>query len=116
RHLDSSSTDRSYLRPYLQDCYDHIVSVIDLLEAHREVVTSLVEVYLSLVSNRLNEIMRVLTVIATLFIPPTFIVGIYGMNFNMPELHWRHGYVAVMAFIAIMMIGMLIWFRRRRWI
>ena len=123
RHLDASESDRSYLRPYLQDCYDHIVSVIDLLEAHREVVTSLVEVYLSLVSNRLNEVMRVLTVIATLFIPPTFIVGIYGMNFDrsagplsMPELGWPYGYVAVMIGIGLMMISMIVWFRRKRWI
>ena len=123
RHLDSSETDRSFLRPYLQDCYDHIVSVIDLLETHREVATSLVEVYLSLVSNRLNEVMRVLTLIATLFIPPTFVVGVYGMNFDrtagplsMPELGWPYGYVGVMAGIAVMMVGMVIFFRRKHWI
>jgi magnesium transporter len=123
RHLDSSGEDRTYLRPYLQDCHDHIVSVIDLLETHREVATSLVEVYLSLVSNRLNETMRVLTLIATLFIPPTFIVGVYGMNFDrnagpwsMPELGWPYGYVGVMTFMAVMMIGMLIYFRRKHWI
>jgi magnesium transporter len=122
RHLDSSEEDRTYLRPYLQDCHDHIVSVIDLLETHREVATSLVEVYLSLVSNRLNETMRVLTLIATLFIPPTFIVGVYGMNFDrnagpwsMPELGWPYGYVGVMVFIAVMMIGMLAYFRRKGW-
>jgi magnesium transporter len=122
RHLDSTGEDRTYLRPYLQDCHDHIVSVIDLLETHREVATSLVEVYLSLVSNRLNETMRVLTLIATLFIPPTFIVGVYGMNFDrnagpwsMPELGWPYGYVGVMAFIALMMIAMLIYFRRKHW-
>jgi magnesium transporter len=123
RHLDSSEEDRTYLRPYLQDCHDHIVSVIDLLETHREVATSLVEVYLSLVSNRLNETMRVLTLIATLFIPPTFIVGVYGMNFDrnagpwsMPELGWPYGYVGVMAFMAVMMIGMLVYFKMKRWI
>jgi magnesium transporter len=122
RHLDSADEDRTYLRPYLQDCHDHIVSVIDLLETHREVATSLVEVYLSLVSNRLNETMRVLTLIATLFIPPTFIVGVYGMNFDrnagpwsMPELGWPLGYVGVMAFIGVMMIGMLVYFKRRHW-
>ena len=123
RHLDAADSDRTYLRPYLQDCYDHIVSVIDLLETHREVATSLVEVYLSLVSNRLNEVMRVLTVIATLFIPPTFLVGLYGMNFDrnagplsMPELGWPYGYVAVVAVILASMIGMLFYFRRKRWI
>jgi len=123
RHLDSTGEDRTYLRPYLQDCHDHIVSVIDLLETHREVATSLVEVYLSLVSNRLNETMRVLTLIATLFIPPTFIVGVYGMNFDrnagpwsMPELGWPYGYVGVMTFMAVMMTAMLIYFRRKHWI
>ena len=123
RHLDSADSDRTYLRPYLQDCYDHIVSVIDLLETHREVATSLVEVYLSLVSNRLNEVMRVLTLIATLFIPPTFLVGLYGMNFDrgagpwsMPELGWPYGYVVVLLVIAASMIGMLVYFRRKRWI
>jgi magnesium transporter len=124
RHLDASDSDhRSYLRPYLQDCYDHIVSVVDLLEMHREVATSLVEVYLSLVSNRLNEAMRVLTVIATLFIPPTFLVGLYGMNFDraagplsMPELGWPYGYVAVVGIIGASMIAMLVYFRRKHWI
>jgi len=123
RHLDAADSDRTYLRPYLQDCYDHIVSVIDLLETHREVATSLVEVYLSLVSNRLNEVMRVLTLIATLFIPPTFLVGLYGMNFDrsagplsMPELGWPYGYAGVLVVIAASMIGMLVYFRRKRWI
>ncbi len=123
RHLDGAGGDRSYLRPYLQDCYDHIVSVIDLLEMHREVATSLVEVYLSLVSNRLNDVMRVLTMIATLFIPPTFLVGLYGMNFDrtvgplsMPELGWPYGYVVVVIICVASMIGMLIYFRRKRWI
>ena len=123
RHLDSAGSDRSYLRPFLQDCYDHIVSVIDLLEMHREVTTSLVEVYLSLVSNRLNDVMRVLTMIATLFIPPTFLVGLYGMNFDrsagpwsMPELGWPYGYVAVVITCLASMVGMLIYFRRKHWI
>jgi magnesium transporter len=123
RHLDSDGDERSFLRPFLQDCYDHIVSVIDLLEMHREVATSLVEVYLSLVSNRLNDVMRVLTMIATLFIPPTFLVGVYGMNFDrsagpwsMPELGWPYGYVAVVIVCIVSMVGMLILFRRKHWI
>ena len=123
RHIDASGSEHTYLRPYLQDCYDHVVSVIDLLETHREVATSLVEVYLSLVSNRLNDVMRVLTVIATLFIPPTFLVGLYGMNFDrgagplsMPELGSPYGYVAVVAVIVVSMIAMIIYFRRKRWI
>jgi magnesium transporter len=123
RNIDASGGDHAYLRPYLQDCYDHIVSVIDLLETHREVATSLVEVYLSLVSNRLNDVMRVLTVISTLFIPPTFLVGVYGMNFDraagplsMPELGWPYGYVGVVVIIVLSMVGMGIYFRRKRWI
>lgn len=123
RHIDASNGDHSYLRPYLQDCYDHVVSVIDLLETHREVATSLVEVYLSLVSNRLNDVMRLLTVIATLFIPPTFLVGLYGMNFDraagplsMPELGWPYGYVSVLVVIVVSMIGMVIYFRRKHWL
>jgi len=123
RLVDSDSERRAYLRRYLQDCYEHAVSVIDLLESQREVVTSLVEVYLSLVSNRLNDVMRVLAVIATLFIPPTFVVGVYGMNFDrkagplsMPELGWPFGYVGVMILIVVMMVAMLWYFRRREWL
>ena len=121
RALSGDEETEIKLTPYLQDCYDHVIGAVDLIETYRDVATSLVEMYLSVVSNRLNETIRVLTVIATLFIPPTFVVGIYGMNFdraspwNMPELGWPYGYVAVMLFIAAMMIGMLVWFRRKRW-
>jgi magnesium transporter len=85
--------------------------------------TSLVEVYLSVVSNNLNDAMRVLTVIATLFIPPTFVVGIYGMNFDrdagplsMPELSWPYGYLVVMSAIGLLMASMYFYFKRKRWI
>jgi magnesium transporter len=108
--------------PYLRDCYDHSVQIMDLQESFREVSTSLLEVYLSSVGNRTNEIMRVLTIIATIFIPLTFIVGIYGMNFEhpdspwaMPELGWRYGYPMVWAIMLTLVAGMLWYFRRRNW-
>ncbi len=123
RHLDETVEPERRLRPYLADCHDHVASAIDLIESYREMATSLVEIHLSAISNRLNDVMRVLTVIATLFIPPTFIVGIYGMNFDrrtgpwsMPELSWPYGYLAVMGLIAAMMVAMFIYFRRKRWI
>lgn len=110
-------------RLYLRDCYDHTVQVMDLLESYREMNAALLDIYLSSQGNRMNEVMRVLTVIATLFIPLTFIVGLYGMNFdtrvspwNMPELGWRYGYVAVWGLMIAMVVGMLAYFRRKNWI
>ncbi|MGE5189631.1 MAG: magnesium/cobalt transporter CorA [Gemmatimonadota bacterium] len=107
---------------FLRDCYDHTVQVMDMVETYREMTSGLVDEYMSSVSNRMNEIMKVLTVIATLFIPLTFVVGIYGMNFdraaspyNMPELGWRYGYPAVLAVMAVLAAGMLYYFRRRKW-
>ena len=107
---------------YFRDCYDHTIQVMDLIETYRDVITGLVDIYLSSVSYRLNEIMRVLTVIATIFIPLTFIVGVYGMNFHngdspwaMPELRWYYGYPLVWLLIIGVLVGMLIYFRRRRW-
>ena len=91
--------------------------VIELLESFREIVSGLMEVYLSGISARMNNIMKVLTIIATIFIPLTFIAGIYGMNFqNMPELAWRWGYPAVLGLMALAFVGMLIFFRSRKWI
>ena len=123
RQLSGAEETEVKLTPYLQDCYDHAIGAVDLIETYRDMATSLVEVYLSVVSNRLNDTIRVLTVIATLFIPPTFIVGVYGMNFDrnagpwsMPELGWPYGYVGVMLFMAVMMVGMFVWFRRNHWI
>lgn len=120
RHLDELTSGE--LRPYLADAYDHIVSAIDLIETQRDISTNLIEVYLSVVSNRMNDVIKVLTIIATLFIPPTFVVGIYGMNFDrgagplsMPELAWPLGYVGVLGFIFVSMIGMLAYFRHRGW-
>jgi magnesium transporter len=110
-------------RLYLRDCYDHTVQILDLLESYRDMAASMVEVYLSSVSNRLNESMRLLTIIATLFIPLTFITGIYGMNFGnntgswwaMPELRWDYGYPAVWLLMIAIAGVMLYLFKRNRW-
>lgn len=105
------------LRPYFSDCYDHAVQIIDLIETYREMLSGMLDIYLSSLSNRMNDIMRVLTVIATIFIPLTFIVGVYGMNFNhMPELHWQYGYFGVWGIMIALAIGMLIAFKRRKWL
>lgn len=102
---------------YLRDVHDHVVQLLDLLENYREMATSLMDVHLAMVSNRLNEVMRVLTVIATIFIPLTFVAGVYGMNFvHMPELKWEYGYPVVMGGMALAAIWMLLLFRRRGWI
>jgi len=109
-------------RVYLRDCYDHAVQIIDLVETYRELGSGLMDVYLSTVSNRMNDAMRMLTTIATIFIPLTFIVGIYGMNFdtssplNMPELRWSFGYPAVMLLNLGIAVVMLVAFWRRGWI
>ena len=110
-------------RVFLGDCYDHTIQIVDLVENYRDMVTGLLDVYLSSVSYRLNEIMRVLTVIATIFIPLTFIVGLYGMNFAnedspwaMPELHWYYGYPLVWLLMIGVVVGMLAYFRRRKWL
>ncbi len=107
---------------YFSDCYDHTIQIMDLIESYRDMATGLLDVYLSSVSYRLNEIMRVLTVIATLFIPLTFIVGVYGMNFGnekspwaMPELHWYYGYPLVWLLMIVIACAMLLYFRRRNW-
>jgi magnesium transporter len=107
---------------YLRDCYDHTVQVMDLLETYRDMVGSLLEIYLSSVSNRMNDVMRVLTVIATIFIPLTFIVGVYGMNFDrsvgplsMPELGQPLGYVFVWVAMLVIAVGMMLFFRSRKW-
>lgn len=107
---------------YLRDCYDHTIQILDLIENYREMAASLIDIYLSSTSYRLNEIMRVLTVIATIFIPLTFIVGLYGMNFShpespwaMPELHWYYGYPIIWGVMIAIVFGMVRYFKRRDW-
>lgn len=105
------------VRPYLRDVLDHVVQLLDLFESYREISSSLLELHLSAINHRLNEVMKLLTIISTIFIPLTFVVGIYGMNFHhMPELATRWGYPAVLAAMAAIAVTMLAWFRRRRWI
>lgn len=104
-------------RKYLADVYDHTIQVIETIESYRDLTASLVDIYMTSVSNRMNEVMKVLTIIATIFIPLTFIAGVYGMNFeNMPELQWKYGYPAVWLIMISVFIGMLIYFRRRKWL
>lgn len=101
---------------FLRDAYEHTIQVIDTVETLRDTLSSALDIYLSSMSNRMNEIMRVLTVMSTLFIPLTFIAGIYGMNFTrMPELEWRYGYAAVWVLMAAVATGMLLFFRRQKW-
>lgn len=104
------------LKVYLRDVYDHTVHIIDTVESYRDMLAGMLDVYLSALSNRMNEVMKVLTVIATLFIPLTFITGLYGMNFKyMPELAWHWGYFAVLGVMAALVLGMLVYFKRKRW-
>jgi magnesium transporter len=108
---------------YLRDCYDHTVQIMDLLETYRDMTASMLDVYLSSISYRLNDVMRVLTVIATIFIPLTFIVGLYGMNFTvntnspwaMPELYWYYGYPLLWLLMLAIAGGMILFFRRKGW-
>jgi magnesium transporter len=110
-------------RIYFRDCYDHTIQIIDLLEADRELCSDLRDFYLSVISNRMNEVMKLLTIIATIFIPLSFIAGVYGMNFdssaspwNMPELHWRYGYPVTLIVMAVLGLGMLYYFWRKGWL
>ena len=101
---------------FLRDAYEHTIQVIDTVETLRDTLSSALDVYLSSMSNRMNEIMRVLTVMSTIFIPLTFIVGVYGMNFkHMPELTWRYGYAGVWMVMGLTALGMCIFFRRQKW-
>jgi len=102
---------------YMRDVYDHTIQVVDTLESYRDTVSGLVDLYMSSISNRMNDIMKVLTIIATIFIPLTFIAGIYGMNFEfMPELKWRFGYPAAWALMLSMAAVMFSFFRNKRWL
>ncbi len=105
------------VRVYLRDCYDHCVQIMDGVETYRELTGSLMDVYLSSVGNRQNEVMKVLTIMASIFIPLTFMAGLYGMNFeNMPELHTPWAYPFLLATMVVVAIGMLLFFRRKGWL
>ena len=103
--------------PFYRDVYDHFLRINDLAEGYRDLVTSALDAYLSVQSNRMNEIMKTLTLISTTMLPLTFIVGLYGMNFkHMPELEWTWGYPAALALMAAVAGGIALWFRHRGWL
>ena len=105
------------VQPFLRDLYDHTIQIIDTVETYRDIITGLLDLYLSSISNRMNEIMKVLTIMSTLFIPLTFLVGVYGMNFDyLPELHWRWGYFALWGVMLSSVAGMFVFFRRKGWV
>jgi magnesium transporter len=113
----------SEVKIFLRDVYDHVVQVIDGIETNREMVFGLSDMYMSSLSNRMNEVMKLLTIIATIFIPLTFIAGVYGMNFNpesgpynMPELNWEYGYLFSLLLMIIISLGLIFYFRRKKWI
>jgi magnesium transporter len=104
-------------RTYIRDVYDHAVQAIDIVETYREVASGLTETYMTAISNRMNEIMKVLTIMGTIFIPLTFLAGVYGMNFrHFPELEWHYGYQIFWGICLATAVGMIVWFRRRGWI
>jgi magnesium transporter len=120
---DESPHIRRETRLYLRDTYDHAVQMMDMVETFREIASGLMDLYLSGVSNRMNETMKVLTVISTIFLPLTFIAGVYGMNFksesspwNMPELGWRYGYPFALVLMAASVAGLMAYYRRKGWI
>ena len=104
-------------RTYLRDVLIHVMQLLDVLEAHKEHAAELVNLYMSVVSNRMNEVMKVLTIIGTIFIPITFLCGVYGMNFHhFPELDWPYAYPLFWAICIALTTGLLIWFRKRHWL
>jgi magnesium transporter len=114
--LESSLVQKGTLR-FFRDVYDHTIQVIDTIETYRDMIFSMHDTYLSTISNRMNDVMKVLTIIATIFIPLTFIAGIYGMNFEfMPELKWPSGYFAVLGVMALVALVMVIYFKKKKWL
>ncbi|RAJ16937.1 magnesium/cobalt transporter CorA [Olleya aquimaris] len=102
---------------FFRDVYDHIIQVTETIDIYRDMIWSLMDMYMTTISNKMNEVMKVLTIIATIFIPLTFIAGIYGMNFeHMPELHYQYGYYVVWVVMIVVLIGMLIYFKRKKWL
>jgi magnesium transporter len=124
---DESGLITKTTKVYLRDCYDHSIQIMDLIESYRDILSGLMDIYLSIVGLRTNEVMRLLTVISAIFIPLTFLAGVYGMNFapevngqrlpwNMPELYWHYGYVACLLLMAAVAIGQVIFFKKKGWL
>ncbi len=104
-------------RAYFRDVYDNMIFINDTIDTYRDVTASAFDAYLTSISNRTNDIMKVLTIIATIMMPLTLITGIYGMNFSaMPLLTWRWGFFSISAFMIILGVGMLVYFKKKRWI
>jgi magnesium transporter len=102
---------------YLRDVYDHTIQIIDTIESFRDMLSGMLDIYLSTISNKMNEVMKVLTIMATIFIPLTFLAGIYGMNFKyMPELEWRWGYFMVWGVMVVIGVSLVGYFKRKRWL
>ena len=102
---------------YFRDCYDHVIQLLDIVESYRELSSSLMDVYLSSMSNRMNEVMKVLTIISSIFIPLSFIAGVYGMNFEyMPELNWKWGYFLCLGIMGVIALSLMIFFWRSGWL
>jgi magnesium transporter len=101
----------------LRDVYDHTIQVIDTIETFRDMISGMLDIYLSSVSNRLNSVMKVLTIIATIFMPLTFLAGIYGMNFKyFPELEWRWSYPVFWLVVVLISVSMLLYFKKKNWL
>lgn len=120
---DESAHIHDATRPYFRDTYDHAVQIMDMVETFRELASSLMDLHMSSISNRLNEVMKVLTIVSTIFLPMTFIAGVYGMNFhhesspfNMPELDWYYGYPFSLVLMVASVVGLLLVYRSRGWI
>lgn len=112
-----SSLIQEYMHIFFRDVYDHTVQIIDTIESYRDILAGMLDIYLSTLSNKMNEVMKVLTIIATIFIPITFIAGIYGMNFKfMPELEWRWGYAMVWVVIVVAVGIMIGFFKKKQWL
>lgn len=102
---------------FFRDVYDHTIQIVDTIESYRDVLSGMLDLYLSTVSNRMNEVMKVLTIMATIFIPITFVAGMYGMNFKyMPELEWKWGYPAVWSLVVGIALGLIVFFKRKKWL
>jgi len=105
------------IKVFIRDLYDHTIIVLENVEILRDMTSGLLDLYMNTVSNKMNEIMKVLTIMSTIFIPLTFIAGVYGMNFtNMPELNYKYGYFAILGIMVLVLIGMLIFLRRKKWL
>jgi magnesium transporter len=113
---DESNFIREENTQYFSDVYDHVIHIIDSLDTYRDLTSSLVDIYINTQNTKLNEVIRLLTIISTIFIPLTFIVGVYGMNFdNLPELHWRYGYTFVWTIMILIAGGMVGFFKWKKW-